>query len=270
MRSSIGVLLLCFFSSAWSHGLSHFPAPQPPVSLEPHAKPSAKAISGKHGVVASSLAKPVEIVVVGCNLTEDQVNPQIQGALEAFGAAGVRLSIKSVLGIDSGFCGSALLDSDTLTALDNVTSVFNNLQPLVQWRADAGADLIVLLRPHAPKADRCGAGWQNNGLDAAYGFAVVETGTCPGENYSMAHELGHLFGAAHGPKTDSVKGIYAFSKGFDGVTRDGQWMHTLMSYGFSGSPLYPRFSARKWTKTSGRYNNAKTIRLTAPVIANFR
>jgi hypothetical protein len=272
MHAALCALLVLLFSSgSWATPLPHGSAPLPPIAIEPHTKPNTVTRVESTGPQLSAQKPTVQVVVVGCRLTPAQVAQETGPVMDAFGAARVRIGLRYVAGDEGVLCEPNFIDSDTTTALENITGLFNNDPNWGAWRTKIGADLVVLLRPVAPNANLCGVAWQNNSLDAAYGFAVVELNTCDNNDpYTMAHELGHLFGASHGPKSDPVPGIYRFSNAFDGYNRKGQWLHTLMSSGYSGSPLYPRFSAPGLTRLNGHFNNKLTLQLTAPVIARFR
>ncbi|MGY6214496.1 reprolysin-like metallopeptidase [Methylolobus aquaticus] len=147
-------------------------------------------------------------------------------------------------------------------------------------RSRYGADIVVLLRPfHSSAQGSCGVSWigGSNGLPLtpAAGFAVVSDGFddryfC--HEYTFAHELGHAFGNVHDADL-SPPGIFPFSYAW---AVPGKFA-TIMSYLFDVAPLVGKFANPAVACTDkglpcGRKDiadNARTINLTAPIIAGF-
>jgi hypothetical protein len=264
---ALAIILFAFFGSA-----SALPVMIPPNTIEANAVPSARSVpTNVQGLI-------VTMTVIGCNVDENVIEgvfkEQINRMNRAFNREGIVMETEIFPINSSGaptnaeLCSEDLLSSTTNDALVNFTNQINTTYS--RWRADAGLDIVVLYRPSAPNSTACGMAWQNNQLDAGYAYGVVDS--CPTSNakFTLAHVLGHVFGAAHGPKVDGTKGVYSFSQSFVGRNKDGKKVHSLMSYGKGKSKLIPRFSSPSNTNGKAKFNNGKTIRLTAPVVAGFR
>jgi len=122
----------------------------------------------------------------------------------------------------------------------------------------------------------CGIGFLNSSATSA--FTVVNRG-CSGGYLSLAHEVGHNFGARHDPFVDSATSPYAWGHGY--VYKPGQW-RTVMAYdndcnasGFTCSRL-PYFSNPNVnynavaTGTANTHYNARVHNDRAVTVANFR
>jgi len=117
------------------------------------------------------------------------------------------------------------------------------------------------------------------GLSAAIGAEEYQAYTvlhhaCAAANLSLAHEIGHLFGARHDPAIDATSTPPAYAHGF---VNGNKW-RTIMSYGSAcgGCPRMPLFSNPSVVidgEPAGKtdvYDNAKVVRDAAPRIAHFR
>ena len=170
-------------------------------------------------------------------------------------------------------------NNGNLNALQDLTRNRLGLD-VASLRTRYGADLVVLLRPFRSSAQgSCGVSWVggSNGqsLSADAGFSVVSDGFddryfC--HEYTFAHELGHVFGNVHDAEL-SPPGIFPFSYAW---AVPGQFA-TIMSYLFDVAPLVGKFSNPAIACTErglpcGRKDaadNARTINLTAPIVAGF-
>lgn len=128
---------------------------------------------------------------------------------------------------------------------------------------------VVLLIVHDPHGCGLAAGV---GPPPDRAFAVVHH-ECAATKYSLAHELGHLFGARHDLALDNSTSPFPYGHGFVNGTR---W-RTMMSYEESckGCPRLPVFSnpdvkikgVRAGNELS---NNARVIAERAAAVAGFR
>jgi hypothetical protein len=171
-------------------------------------------------------------------------------------------------------------------------------------REQYGADLVSLVRDFRdPEQDGCGLAWllggglQGIGAGEGWdelGYSVVGDGIdagTDGKNYycldeTLAHEMGHNMGAAHDRETakgdDGVLdnpddyGAYAYSFGYKAGSTAGNF-YTVMAYGDTGQTIYRVFSNPGITFCGGhpcgvanQADNARTLRQTAPAVAQFR
>jgi len=92
--------------------------------------------------------------------------------------------------------------------------------------------------------------------------------------YTLAHELGHNFGATHDPDNRDSDGVTPFSSGYRFRGSDGLLYHDIMAY--DPGELIPYFSNPRLKYQGARLGNARsadsarTITLAAPYVARYR
>lgn len=183
-----------------------------------------------------------------------------------------------------------------------------SLQPLAVVREHYRADLVSLVRKlEMPENASCSASWNIGGgqsvinqNDAAFGFSVVsdssgsqfpdEGTTCRDE--TLAHALGHNMGLQHDRATaqgsDDTNGDgnlldpeeygrYPYSFGYSADAANGNF-HTIMSNRTPGQTALRIYSNPDIATCGGSFacgvadvaDNARTLRQTMPMVANFR
>jgi hypothetical protein len=124
-------------------------------------------------------------------------------------------------------------------------------------RASTRANIVTVI---LNSTDECGRGTVNASGSSA--FTVVGR-TCAIGNYTFAHEIGHLLGAAHDEQTSTNKN-YPYGYGYK---KPGKW-RTIMSYSCSSGGDCPRvnyWSSPKLTYRSeplgdaAKHDNARVL-----------
>ncbi|MEW6037907.1 MAG: reprolysin-like metallopeptidase [Pseudomonadota bacterium] len=120
---------------------------------------------------------------------------------------------------------------DNSRALDDLRNGFGSLRVVRNLRHKKGADVVVLLRPFKPAAQggACGMAWVNGAGGSELRADLVNLGTRSGyycTNYTLAHEVGHVLGAAHDREHADVTGKFPYSYGCGIEGRFGD----IMSY----------------------------------------
>lgn len=147
-------------------------------------------------------------------------------------------------------------------------------------RSKYGADLVCLFVGQEESNGTVGLGYVMNGFDssqAAWAFTEVYIDGAGSPAYTLAHELGHNFGAAHDHANATVDGLYSDSYGYRWQGSDGVYYHDIMSYDGSSRdvtvPLYsnPEVAYRGMpTGKAGYANVARTINISAPIVAAYQ
>lgn len=108
-----------------------------------------------------------------------------------------------------------------------------------------------------------------------YAFSVIMAEQAMAPTNTLAHELGHGFGAVHDREhAGSSSGVFADSHGYRYTGSDGVLYHDIMSYNPGETiPYYSNPDVSYAGEPTGRvgYSNvAGTINATAPLVANYR
>ena len=204
------------------------------------------------------------------------IGAQIQQAIDTANAAyansgiATRLNLVHVEALNYDESGNFNTDLSRLTSgtdgyMDEVASLRNT----------HAADLVSLF---IENGQYCGLAWI--GPSTNYGFSVMNR-SCASGNLTLAHELGHNFGALHDPYVDPSTSPYAYGHGY--AVPAARW-RTVMAYndacaaaGTSCTRI-PYFSNPRLTYgspaqplgTISSSDNARVHNQNASVVASFR
>jgi len=168
------------------------------------------------------------------------------------------------------------------TELDNITGIEDGFMDDVHTlRNQYAADVVSLIISHTQEGTICGLAWLMQPPAAAFeSFAFnVNNADCTFSTYVLPHEIGHNQGCAHDRDNSSGGGAYSFSYGHRFTALDdGIEYRTVMSY--APGTRIPHFSNPNinYLGTATGLpeadplsaDNARSINLTAPVVAAFR
>jgi len=242
---------------------------EPPSSLLLDANPS--------GLQADSSGQ-IDIMIVYSDQTAaaagGSIASQVQYAVDranlSYNNSGVATQLRLVYSGPANYSESGDFNTDISRLATVGDGYMDNVDAL---RNTYAADVVSLF---VENSAYCGMGYLNASATSA--FTVVNRG-CSGGNLSLAHEVGHNFGARHDPYVDAATAPYAYGHGY--VYLAGLW-RTVMAYdnycvdNGTTCTRIPYFSNPSLTYngvatgTLALNNNAKVHNDRALTVANFR
>ncbi|MFH1105226.1 MAG: M12 family metallo-peptidase [Actinomycetota bacterium] len=210
----------------------------------------------------------------GNNALEALITTAVTEANLGFEKSGIAVALRLVDVRRVGYSESGDSDRDLERLQKEQDGYMDNVH---RWRDASGADVVSLI---TDGDDVCGVGYLMSQLTPSfesYAFNVV-TADCLDFEASLAHEIGHNFGAAHEREIATSEPLYPYAYAFVDYVND---FRTIMAYGdfctpqWTGCPMILRFSS-----SSERYSglpigdrdtdNARAINNTAATVAGFR
>ena len=196
---------------------------------------------------------------------ESMIQLAIDESNQAYVASGISVKLNLVGTKLIGYSEAGKQFRDVL--VDMYQGADADMVQIRQDRDRLGADIVSLI-VNIPAA--CGEAY-DIGVDADHAFVAVyhqyPTGCLTG-NYSLVHEIGHLFGARHDPQTDPTNAPFLYGHGFVHGT---DW-RTIMAYGSAcgNCPRRQIFSNPPNYGAPNLNDVARVHRERAAVVAGFR
>ena len=211
-----------------------------------------------------------EISSFGVNI-KDLIYAAVADMNDALLNSLINLSLELADVVQTPYVESGSLSSD-LGRLS--TSGDGYMDEAASLRSSYGADLVCLF---VADGDAGGLAYTMSSTtdpeNASRGFSVVVAGQSAGPVYTLAHELGHNFGAVHDLENSDGPGLYADSYGYRFTGADGVLYHDIMSYDPGQTIPYYSNPAVSYegvsTGQSGLADVARTINASAPVVAAY-
>lgn len=201
------------------------PVPKGAAPAEPPAP--AEQPDGDAATLAPGAAPVVDILIVYTkDVTTAYADPAafaqlgIDSINETFANSNITMRVALSAAYETQTPASSSSFDDLAALTRNGDGRFDEVHAL---REQYGADLVAMLGRAAYEGGICGVGYLD--ADAASAFTV----TCHAfavSNYSLAHEVGHNFGATHDPY---VRPTLAYPYGQGTVDLAGRWL-TVMAY----------------------------------------
>ena len=188
------------------------------------------------GASATSASTEIDVLLLyGRNMTGPGIRTRLnhlmalanQALLDSQAPVRLRLA-----GIEPSLNGDSGNNRHTLYRLTANQGAFRNTGSL---RKQYRADLVLLVRNFKAKThgQSCGEAWVNGGsgspLSAELAYGVVNQGRDGGyycSGLTLAHEIGHLLGAAHDRQHSQVEGHFSYARGYGVAGKFGD----IMSY----------------------------------------
>ncbi|HEX4885316.1 MAG TPA: BACON domain-containing carbohydrate-binding protein, partial [Casimicrobiaceae bacterium] len=240
-----------------------------------------KLVQGKAtGDIALDTGSTIDLLVVYSTQTATAagtaIGSQIQAAVDranlAYANSGIAMRVRLVHHAAAGYSETGNFSTDLQRLAGTSDGYMDTVHAL---RNTYGADLVSMF---IESGAACGIGYIGPSSTAA--FTVVSRG-CASSNLSLAHEIGHNFGARHDPYMDASTSPYAYGHGHVNTTY--KW-RTVMAYNnacsaagtsctriaYFSNPNVAYGTTPQPTGTSSTSDNARVHNGNAYTVANYR
>jgi hypothetical protein len=226
---------------------------------------------------AADSGSTVDLMVVYSNETASAapgIASEIQAAVDranlAYSNTGISFRLRLVYSGPANYSQSGSFSTDLSRLSGSTDGYMDDVHAL---RTSKGADMVSLF---IETSSACGIGYI--GPSSTSAFTVVNRG-CAGGNLSLAHEIGHNFGARHDVYVDSTTSPYAYGHGF--TYPAGGW-RTVMAYNDACAAVGASCSRLAYFSnpantyggvamgSTATANNARVHNDNAYTVANFR